>query len=155
MLAGHLQPSNAEIWCQLAEVELQENQVSAAVSCYNRAIHADPKDVDLHMKRLKLIQEKCMFVYNIYVQYLFIIFLDPSRSKSVPQLKLYLARALPKSKHVQILKICSEVAKEYFGAKNYLRAIEALKICIRRIPEKTNQDVLNMMLELLLLSERY
>lgn len=67
MLAGHLQPSNADIWCQLAEVELQENQISAAVNCYNRAIHGAPKDVDLHMKRLKLIQEKCMFFYNIYV----------------------------------------------------------------------------------------
>ncbi|ENN77812.1 hypothetical protein D910_12404 [Dendroctonus ponderosae] len=138
MLAGHLQPSNADIWIRLADVEFQENKISAAVSCYNKAIRAEPRNIDLHMKRLTLVQEKV-----------------PTRSKSIPLLKLNMAKALPKSKHAQILQICTEVANDYFKVKNYPKAIEALQICTRRIPNNTTEDVLNMMLELLLLSERY
>ncbi|CAG9772201.1 unnamed protein product [Ceutorhynchus assimilis] len=136
MLAGHLHPSDTEIWCRLADVELQDNQVSAAISCYNRAIKARPNEVELHVKRLRLIEERV-----------------PSRNSL--GLKLGLAKALPKNKPAQILQICSEVAKEYFEAKNYMKAIEALKICLRRIPNNITPDVLNMMLELLLLSERF
>lgn len=66
-----------------------------------------------------------------------------------------MAKVLPKSKHDEILQICTEVANEYFKVKNYVKAIEALQICTRRIPDNTTEDVLNMMLELLLLSERY
>jgi len=61
---------------------------------------------------------------------------------------------LPKSKSSQILSICTEIAKEYYKEKNYIRAIDALKICLNRIPENVTQDVLNMTLELLLTSHR-
>lgn len=59
MLACHLQPSNEEIWCRLADLELQENQISEALNCYSRAIRAQPQNVELHMKRLMLVQERC------------------------------------------------------------------------------------------------
>ncbi|KAL1494431.1 hypothetical protein ABEB36_010030 [Hypothenemus hampei] len=138
LLAGNLHSSNSEIWCRLADLELQENQIGAAVSCYTRAIKAEPHNVELHMKRLNLIKDKY-----------------PARWKTIPALKLNLAKSLKKSKHEQILKICSEVAKQYFENKNYFKAIDALKICIKRIPEHTNENVLNMLLELLLLSVRF
>lgn len=67
MLAGHLQSSNADIWIRLADVELQENKISAAVSCYNKAIKAEPKNIDLHLKRLTLVQEKGIFSGRITI----------------------------------------------------------------------------------------
>lgn len=59
MLAAHLQPSNVDIWCRLADIEIQDNQIIAAISCYSRAIKAKPKETDLHLKRINLILEKC------------------------------------------------------------------------------------------------
>lgn len=59
MLAAHLQPSNVDIWCRLADIEIQDNQIIAAISCYSRAIKAQPKETDLHLKRINLILEKC------------------------------------------------------------------------------------------------
>nr|CAI5854482.1 unnamed protein product [Callosobruchus analis] len=48
-----------------------------------------------------------------------------------------------------------EVAKERFIQKDYIRAIEVLKIPLKKIPNKVTKDVINMILELLLICERY
>ncbi|XP_066140376.1 general transcription factor 3C polypeptide 3 [Euwallacea fornicatus] len=138
MLAAYLHPSDSDIWSRLAEVEILDNQISAAVVCYSKAIRSNPHNIELHIKRINLIKEKL-----------------PQRTKQIQLLRLNLAKVLPKSKHSQILAVCTEIAKAHYEAKNYIRAIEALKICLMRIPEHTSQDVLNMMLELLLISERY
>ncbi|XP_050296263.1 general transcription factor 3C polypeptide 3 [Anthonomus grandis grandis] len=138
MLASYLQPSNYDIWCRLAECEIQENQIEEALSCYSRAIQHKPSYIPLHLKRLKLVKEKC-----------------EKRIYKIPQHLMQLARHLSKRRYELILKICTQVANHFYKEKNYIRAIEALKICITKIPDKTNQDVLNMMLELLLFNERY
>lgn len=92
---------------------------------------------------------------NSIIKYFKKNFLVPERTKAILNLKLQIAKVLSKTKHEQIMQICSEVAKAHFEAKNYIKAIEALRVSIRRIPDRISQDVLNMMLELLLLSERY
>lgn len=48
-----------------------------------------------------------------------------------------------------------EAAQEFFKEKNYIRAVEALMVPFKRIPEKVTNDAVNMILELLILCERY
>lgn len=69
--------------------------------------------------------------------------------------KQTMANNITKRQHETILNLVMEVAKEHFKQKNYVRAIEALKIPLRRIPTQVTKDVINMLLELLLLNERY
>ncbi|KAF7267065.1 hypothetical protein GWI33_019667 [Rhynchophorus ferrugineus] len=139
MLACHLQPSNAEIWCRLADIELQDNQLKTAITYYSRAIRAEPHNIELHKKRMELVQQRD----------------KETGKKGMLHCKLQLAKALPKSKHEQIISMCNEVAREYYQMQNYIRALETLRVPIKRLPDKVSQDLLNMMLELLLLSERY
>lgn len=69
--------------------------------------------------------------------------------------KQTMANNIHKEEHELILKLVMEVAKEHFEQKNYSRAVEALRIPLKRIPEKVTKDVINMILELLIILERY
>ncbi|KAJ8928794.1 hypothetical protein NQ314_018593 [Rhamnusium bicolor] len=69
--------------------------------------------------------------------------------------KQTMANHIPKKQHEFLINTSMEVAKEHFKQKNYARAIEALRIPLKRIPKQVTKDVINMMLELLLINERY
>lgn len=48
-----------------------------------------------------------------------------------------------------------EAAQEHYKDKNYARAVEALMVPFKRIPNKVTNNAINMILELLILCERY
>ncbi|XP_018570885.1 general transcription factor 3C polypeptide 3 [Anoplophora glabripennis] len=136
MLASHLASSNVSIWCRLAEVFQQEGNIMEAVRCYSKAIKYEPKNIWLHKKRIELLEHK-------------------GDVKMILMCKQTLANNIPKKQYETVLNLVMEVAKEHFKQKNYARAIEALKIPLKRIPTQVTKDVINMLLELLLLNERY
>lgn len=69
--------------------------------------------------------------------------------------KQTLANNVSKKNHELILKMSMEAAQEFFKDKNYIRAVEALMVPFKRIPDKVTNDAINMILELLILCERY
>nr|CAI5838401.1 unnamed protein product [Callosobruchus analis] len=137
LLACHLEPSNVVLVCRLAEVCVQENNVLGAIRWYSRGIKHSPRNIELHIKRLELLKQKEEY------------------KKMVLVAKTTLANNLPPSDHELIVSLAMEVAKERFIQKDYIRAIEVLKIPLKKIPNKVTKDVINMILELLLICERY
>ncbi|VEN35038.1 unnamed protein product [Callosobruchus maculatus] len=140
LLACHLEPSNAVLVSRIAELCVQENNILGAIRWYSRGIKHQPKDIELHLKRLELLKQKEA---------------DMEYKKMVLVAKTTLANNLPPSDHEMIVSLVMEVAKERFHQKDYIRAIEVLKIPLRKIPNKITKDVINMILELLLICERY
>nr|CAH7762885.1 unnamed protein product [Callosobruchus chinensis] len=140
LLACHLEPSNVGLVNRLAEVCLQENDILGAIRWYSRGIKHSPKNVELHLKRLELLKQK-----EADIEY----------KRMVLVAKTTLANNLSPSDHELIVSLVMEVAKERFNQKDYIRAIEVLKIPLKKIPNKVKKDVINMMLELLLICERY
>lgn len=69
--------------------------------------------------------------------------------------KQTLANNVAKKYHELILKYAMEAAQECFKDKNFHRAVEALMVPFKRIPNKITNDAINMILELLILCERY
>lgn len=66
-----------------------------------------------------------------------------------------MANNISKKHHELILKHSMEAAIDYFKEKNYIRAVEVLMVPFKRIPDKITNHAVNMILELLILCERY
>ncbi|CAH1154636.1 unnamed protein product [Phaedon cochleariae] len=135
MLASHLAPGNEAIACSLAELFTQDGDVDEAIKCYSRILLKKPRNLEIHMKRMQLLEQK-------------------GRTKTLLKAKQTMLKRISRNNHQQMVQLAMEIAAEYFELKNYAKAVEALQIPLRRIPKKITRDVINMMLELLLISER-
>ncbi|CAH1971848.1 unnamed protein product [Acanthoscelides obtectus] len=141
LLAAHLEPSNTGLVNRLAEVSLQDNNIEGAIRWYSRGIKYYPRNIEFHLKRLELLKQRDVELAGY--------------SRMVLMAKTTLANNLAPSDHELMLSLVMEIAKERFKQKEYFRAIEVLKIPMRKIPNKVTKDVINMLLELLLICERY
>lgn len=135
-IASCLYPHDSGIWCRLAELNVQNAKYKEAISYYSKAIRASPRNVGLHMKRLELVEQIGDVRFALAC-------------------KKHMANKLPRAQYQNIIELCKEVAKQYHEEKNYIKALEVLKIPFKRIPKRVTQDLVNMMLELLLLTERF
>ncbi|KAG5867318.1 hypothetical protein JTB14_017856 [Gonioctena quinquepunctata] len=138
MLASHLAPSKADIALRLAELYVQDGEIVEAIKCCTRTVYrTTAKDnLTVHMKRIELLEKK-------------------GEGKLALSARQTMVNNIS-TKHIDIIiNVSMEVAKEHFKNKNYIRAIEVLKIPLVRIPLKVTKDIINMILELLIISERY
>ncbi|XP_044252790.1 general transcription factor 3C polypeptide 3 isoform X2 [Tribolium madens] len=135
-IASCLYPHDSGVWCRLAELNIQNGKYKEAVSYYSRAIRASPRNMGLHLKRLELVEQIGDVRFALAC-------------------KKHMANKLPRAQHQNIIELCKEVAKHYHEERNYAKALEVLKIPFKRIPKRVTQDLVNMMLELLLLTERF
>lgn len=55
-IAAHLQPSCVYNWIRLAEMNIDNNNFKQAVTCYTNAVAADSGNVELHAKRIELLE---------------------------------------------------------------------------------------------------
>ncbi|KYB26143.1 General transcription factor 3C polypeptide 3-like Protein [Tribolium castaneum] len=135
-IASCLYPQDSGIWCRLAELNIHNEKYKEAVSYYSKAIRASPRNMGLHLKRLELVEQIGDVRFALAC-------------------KKHMANKLPRAQHQNIIELCKEVAKHYHEEKNYVKALEVLKIPFKRIPKRVTQDLVNMMLELLLLTDRF
>lgn len=135
-IASALYPYDSGIWCRMAELNVQNEKYKEAISCYSKAIRASPRNISLHLKRLELVEQI-------------------GDSRFALACNKHLANKLPRAKHQNIIELCKQVAKKYHEEKNYIKALEVLRIPFKRIRKRVTQDLVNMMLELLLLTDKY
>ena len=135
-IACCLYPHNSSMWCRLAELNIQNGKYKEAVSFYTKAIKANSRNVSLHVKRLELVEQIGDVRFALAC-------------------KKHMANKLPRAQYQNIIELCKEVAQHYHEEKNYVKSLDVLQIPFKRIPKKVTQDLVNMMLELLLLTERY
>lgn len=136
MLASHLAPHDIAITCRLADLCIQDGDLSEGIKCYVRSLKYNPQNMLIHTKRLELLEQRGI-------------------TKHVLIAKQTMANNIPRKHSQTIINLSMEVAKEHYKNKSYLRAIEALRIPLKRIPSCVTQDIINVMLELLLINERF
>lgn len=115
-------------------------------------MHANKKRQDRCFSMLKIFDFEMYFSAIITNNKLFNFKGD---AKAVLRYKVRLAAILNPNNHEEVIKICLEAAGQYYALKEYHRAIKALNIPFERFPEKVDFDLLNLMLDLLLITTDY
>ncbi|KAJ9575394.1 hypothetical protein L9F63_025652, partial [Diploptera punctata] len=54
---AHLSPTDLEQWIRLAVMSEEQGNIKQAITCYSKAISADPTNVDIHMKRGMMLEQ--------------------------------------------------------------------------------------------------
>lgn len=64
-------------------------------------------------------------------------------------------RILPPKKYEEIIKLATEVAHQHHANKNYAKAVDVLNVPFKNFPDKVTPALVNMFLELLILTKNY
>lgn len=131
LIAAHLNPTNSEQWIRVAQSCLEQNNVRQAVNCYTKAIKFNPKNIDLRLKRIELLESlnEDKIVFRCWFSLLFVI--------PVEQADFLMATAK---------SVCERFIKE----NNYVKALEAMSYAYRKVPFLFQNADLNKFFELLI-----
>lgn len=66
-----------------------------------------------------------------------------------------LASVLSTKKHEEIIRLCLDAAEQYHSLKEYKKAINALNVPFLKCPDKVTPQLVNLMLDLLLITKDY
>lgn len=58
MLASHLAPHDIAITCRLADLCIQDGDLSEGIKCYVRSLKYNPQNMLIHTKRLELLEQR-------------------------------------------------------------------------------------------------
>lgn len=136
LIAGHLNPGDHEHWLRLAELSLETGNTKQAIICYSRAIKANPRDFDLRLRRIELIDSIGDERFALTCR----LNLLPHISESDPEM---------------LMSTAKYVAEKYHKEKNIIKATSAFKIAHNRMPQAFSTDELNQYLDLLLEVQDY
>lgn len=64
-IAAHLKPKEMYNWCRLAEMHLAKKNHKQAITCYTNAIAAEPGNIDIHQKRIQLLEAISKLVFTL------------------------------------------------------------------------------------------
>lgn len=135
-IAAHLQPSNSFQWTRLADMHIESDNLKQAVTCYTNAIAAEPANVELHFKRIELLERL-------------------NDTRYIQRCKVRLLNTLKSKHHNLIIPLAKEITEKYHSDKEYQKAIEAMYIPFNKCSDKVTPELVNIMLELLLLTKSY
>lgn len=64
-IVAHLNPADVTNWTRLAQIHTDANNLRKAVTCFTRAINADPSCREYHFKRIELLEKlgKCLICF--------------------------------------------------------------------------------------------
>lgn len=55
-IAAHLKPRESCYWCELAQMHIDRGNYKQAITCYTKAIAAEPTNISLQQKRIQLLE---------------------------------------------------------------------------------------------------
>ncbi|XP_053670450.1 general transcription factor 3C polypeptide 3 [Anopheles nili] len=134
-IAAHLNPSDAEQWIRVAEILIEQGKIDEALKCYTRGIKADPKNVDMRLKRARLMEsrdEKQAFKYYYSM---------------LPY--------IPKEQADFLIGTAKRVAKKFHEEANVGAALDAMERAYATVPEKFSMEDINLLIELQIASGLY
>lgn len=131
LIAAHLNPTNSEQWIRVAQSCLEQDNVRQAINCYTKAIKFNPKNIDLRLKRIELLESlnEDKIVFRCWFSLLFII--------PVEQAEFLMATA-------------KSVSERFIRESNYAKALEAMSYAYRKVPFLFQNADLNKYYELLI-----
>ncbi|KAG8306544.1 general transcription factor 3C polypeptide 3 [Homalodisca vitripennis] len=132
LLAAHLNPrASKHLWINLAERSEDRGDLKQAITCYGKAIRADSKDFELHMKQAILYERT-----------------DDKKSA----LKRYskLLQCVGPQHGEKLVEIAKMLAHRYHEGNDLPKAKEALKTLFEKCPNLVTIELVNFMLEILI-----
>uniref|UniRef100_A0A182W3S2 General transcription factor 3C polypeptide 3 n=1 Tax=Anopheles minimus TaxID=112268 RepID=A0A182W3S2_9DIPT len=134
-IAAHLNPSDSEQWLHVAEILIERGNVEEALKCYTRGIRANPKNVDMRLKRAQLMETR-----------------DEKQA-----LKYYynMLPFIPKEQADFLISTAKRVAKKFHEETNVGAALDAMQRAYSTAPEKFSMEDINLLIELLIANGHY
>ncbi|XP_052891714.1 general transcription factor 3C polypeptide 3 [Anopheles moucheti] len=135
LIAAHLNPSDSEQWLHVAEIFINRGNVEEALKCYTRGIRANPKNVDIRLKRAQLMETR-----------------DEKQA-----LKYYynMLPFIPKEQADFLISTAKRVAKKFHEETNVGAALDAMQRAYSTAPEKFSMEDINLLIELLIANGHY
>lgn len=136
LIAAHLNPGDSEQWIRIAQFCIEQNDIKRAINCYTKAIKFNPKDIELRLKRIELLEsiEDEKIAFRCWYSLVFII---------------------PVEKGVFLLSTAKMVTERFIKSKQYTKALEVLSYAYRKVPGLFQNEDLNQLLELLISNNEF
>ncbi|XP_076755892.1 general transcription factor 3C polypeptide 3 isoform X2 [Xylocopa sonorina] len=136
LIAAHLSPKDADQWVRLANMSLEGGNIKQAITCYNKAIQANPKDVSLYETRAELLDQN-----------------GDKRAYLKGFLKL--VHQLESDDGEHIIKYAKMLAKRYMEENNNEQALEAMENIFTKCPSFITLEEVNIMTEILISLKKF
>lgn len=136
LIAAHLSPKDADQWVRLANLSLESGDIKQAITCYNKAIQASPKDVTLYEARAELLDQN-----------------GDRRAYLKGFLKLI--HQLEPDDAENIIKYAKMLAKRYMEENNNEQALEAMENIFSKCPSFITLEEVNIMTEILITLKKF
>lgn len=136
LIAAHLNPADSDQWVRIAQFCIEQNDIKRAINCYTKAIKFNPKNIELRLKRIRLldsIDDKKM-AFRCWYSLVFII---------------------PAEDGGFLLDTAKMVVERFFELQQYTKALEVMAYAYRKVPELFKNEDINQLLELLILNKEF
>lgn len=131
LIAAHLNPSDAEQWMRIAQFCVEQGNIRQAISCYTKAIKFNPKDVDIRLKRIELLEtlSEKKVAFRCWYSMLFII---------------------PADQGDFLMQTARMVTERFVKENNFTKALTAMLCAYKKVPQLFRSEDLNQLFELLI-----
>lgn len=136
LIAAHLNPGDVDQWIRVAEFLIEQGKVKQAITCYSKAIKADPRNLENRLKRIELLE-------------------SIGEDKHAFRCYHALVPHIPAEKGDFLIQIAKKVAKKFHEEKNVTSALNAMETAYTKVSDLFKLEDLNLLLELLLETEAY
>lgn len=136
LIAAHLNPADSEQWIRIALFCIEQNDIKRAINCYTKAIKFNPKDIELRLKRIELLEsiEDEKMAFRCWYSLVFII---------------------PPDQGVFLLQTAKMVTERFIKSKQYPKALEVMSYVYQKIPGLFQNEDLNQLFELLISNNEF
>nr|CAD7405398.1 unnamed protein product [Timema poppensis] len=136
LIAAHLRPKDVDQWIRLAVMSEEQENIKQAITCYSKAIKADPHNIDLHLKRASLI--------------------ELTGEKKIALIRyMKLLEIVSAEKGALVLDIAKMVAHKFHEDNELGKAKDAMEIAFKKVPGLITSEEVNLILELMLNLKEY
>lgn len=136
LIAAHLNPGDVDQWIRVAEFLIEQGKVKQAITCYSKAIKAEPRNFENRLKRIELLE-------------------SIGEDKHAFRCYHALVPHIPPDKGDFLIQIAKKVAQRFHEERNVVSALNAMEMAYVKVPELFKLEDLNLFLELLLETEAY
>lgn len=136
LIAAHLDPGDTHHWMRLSELSEEVGNMKQAVFCLTRALKYDPKNIELRVRRIGLLEKM-------------------GEERFVLQCYFTMIPYIPEEQGEYLLSVAKKVAHKFHQESNGPKALEAMKRAYEKIPQLFTTADLNLLLELLIMVGNY